>query len=236
MFTEKGTYLDELCKLLFIPRSQTVCYGIDLTRNRFHCDEYPQPLSKVRSDDKFAGPDLQNPHKPLTIVADTIEYMNLDNVSFSKTHDRVLILTPLRDAASHLRQHFSLLSKLTYPHQAIDLAFLVGDCKDDTLSTLNSELARLQLESNPQRFRSAMVIRKDFGDSTGQSVEERHSFHAQGTRRSAIGRARNYLLYTALRPVHDWVYWRDVDIMENPSSILEDFIKHDKDILVPSML
>ena len=145
-------------------------------------------------------------------------------------------MTPLRDAASHLRQHFLLLSELTYPHQAIDLAFLVGDCKDDTLSTLNSELARMQLESNPQRFRSAMVIQKDFGDSTGQSVEERHSFRAQGTRRKAIGRARNYLLYTALRPVHDWVYWRDVDIVENPSSILEDFMGHDKDVLVPSTL
>lgn len=162
--------------------------------------------------------------------------MNLDNMTRAMTHDRVLILTPLRDAASHLRQYFLLLSELTYPHQAIDLAFLVGDCKDDTLSTLNSELARMQLESNSQRFRSAMVIRKDFGDSTGQSVEERHSFRAQGTRRKAIGRARNYLLYTALRPVHDWVYWRDVDIVENPSSILEDFMEHDKDVLVPSRL
>ena len=165
-----------------------------------------------------------------------IEYMNLDNMTLTTTHDRVLILTPLRDAASHLRQYFLLLSELTYPHQAIDLAFLVGDCKDDTLSTLDSELARMQLESNPQRFRSVMVIQKDFGDSTGQSVEERHSFRAQGTRRKAIGRARNYLLYTALRLVHDWVYWRDVDIVENPSSILEDFMEHDKDVLVPSRL
>ena len=162
--------------------------------------------------------------------------MNLDNMTVATTHDRVLILTPLRDAASHLRQYFLLLSELTYPHQAIDLAFLVGDCKDNTLSTLDSELARMQLESNPQRFRSVMVIQKDFGDATGQSVEERHSFRAQGTRRKAIGRARNYLLYTALRPVHDWVYWRDVDIVENPSSILEDFMEHDKDVLVPSRL
>lgn len=162
--------------------------------------------------------------------------MNLDNMTVATTHDRVLILTPLRDAASHLRQYFLLLSELTYPHRAIDLAFLVGDCKDNTLSTLDSELARMQLESNPQRFRSVMVIQKDFGDATGQSVEERHSFRAQGTRRKAIGRARNYLLYTALRPVHDWVYWRDVDIVENPSSILEDFMEHDKDVLVPSRL
>lgn len=160
--------------------------------------------------------------------------MNLDNLTSAKTGDRVLILTPLRDAASHLQQHFKLLSELTYPHQAIDLAFLVGDCKDSTLSTLNEELTSLQHESNSQRFRSALVIQKDLSDTTGQSVEERHSFQSQGTRRKAIGRARNYLLYTALRPVHDWVYWRDVDIVENPKSILEDFMKHDKDVLVPS--
>ena len=160
--------------------------------------------------------------------------MNLGNLKSAETNDRVLILTPLRDAASHLRQHFKLLSELTYPHQAIDLAFLIGDCNDSTLSILSEELADIQRESNPKRFRSAMVIQKDFGDTTGQSVEERHSFRAQGTRRKAIGRARNYLLHTALRPVHDWVYWRDVDIVENPKSILEDFIKHDKDVLVPS--
>lgn len=146
----------------------------------------------------------------------------------------MLILTPLRDAAAHLSTHFALLSQLTYPHDAIDLAFLVGDCTDDTLTTLKFELAILQAETNTQRFRSAMIVQKDFGDTLGQSVEERHSFAAQGVRRKAIARSRNYLLYAALRPVHDWVYWRDVDIVENPETILEDFMAHDKDVLVPS--
>lgn len=194
-----------------------------------------QPFGS-RLDDKSAelAAQMHNPHEPMVIESDTIEFMNLDSFSFVKAHDRVLILTPLRDAAPHLRTYFKLLSELSYPHQAIDLAFLVGDCKDNTLSTLNGEVANLQRESNPERFRSSMIIQKDFGDATGQSVEERHSFEAQGMRRRAIGRARNYLLYSALRPVHDWVHWRDVDIVENPKSILEDFMKHDKDVLVPS--
>ena len=205
---------------------------------RFHCDGTTQPPIEALPHDKTAGlhPDLQNPHEPLVVESDTIEYTNLDNLTTTKTHDRVLILTPLRDAASHLRQHFNLLSEITYPHQAIDLAFLVGDCKDDTISVLTEELVNLQFDPNPKRFRSAMIIRKDFGDTTGQSVEQRHSFQAQGTRRKAIGRARNYLLYNALRPAHDWVFWRDVDIVENPNTILEDFMKHDKDIVVPSKL
>ena len=148
----------------------------------------------------------------------------------------MLILTPLRDAAAHLHQHFKLLTELTYPHQSIDLAFLVSDCKDNTFSVLKEELEGLQDQSHPNRFRSAVIIQRDFGDTIGQDVEERHSFRAQAVRRMTIGRARNYLLYNALRPVHEWVYWRDVDIVENPSSILEDFMKHDKDILVPSKL
>lgn len=156
------------------------------------------------------------------------------NATSTEERDRVLILTPLRDAASHLDQHFKLLSELTYPHQSIDLAFLVSDCKDDTISVLREQLESLQDQSNPDRFRSAIIMQRDFGDTMGQSVEERHGFRAQAPRRMAIGRARNYLLYNAIRPVHDWVYWRDVDIVENPSTILEDFMKHDKDILVPS--
>lgn len=146
----------------------------------------------------------------------------------------MLILTPLRDAAVHLEKHFKLLSELTYPHQSIDLAFLVGDCTDRTLLILREELNKLQDDSNKSRFRSSMIIEKDFGDTLGQSVEERHSFKAQGTRRKAIGRSRNYLLYAALEAEHDWVFWRDVDVVENPPSILEDFMKHDKDVLVPS--
>ena len=51
-----------------------------------------------------------------------------------------------------------------------------------------------------------------------------------------MARARNYLLSSALKPEHSWVYWRDSDIVDSPKKILEDFVAHDKDILVPSML
>ena len=51
-----------------------------------------------------------------------------------------------------------------------------------------------------------------------------------------MARARNYLLSAALKPDHSWVYWRDVDIVDSPKKILEDFVAHDRDIIVPSML
>jgi hypothetical protein len=37
-----------------------------------------------------------------------------------------------------------------------------------------------------------------------------------------------------MKPDHSWVYWRDVDIVENPPNVIEDFIMHDRDVLVPS--
>ena len=125
--------------------------------------------------------------------------------------------------------------QLTYPHELIDLAFLVGDSTDETLAALAAELERVQSNTNPKMpFRSAMVVQKDFGVSVSQNVEDRHGFKAQGPRRKAMGRARNYLLYTALKPEHSWVYWRDVDIVDSSKNILEDFIAHDRDVLVPS--
>ncbi|KAL9001702.1 MAG: hypothetical protein Q9188_005336 [Gyalolechia gomerana] len=202
--------------------------------HRFLCSDSGKPTTTAPQPNHESSsrqpPPLHNPHEPLVVECPTIEYIDLDNASFTNGKDRVLILTPLRDAASHLETHFRLLYELTYAHEKIDLAFLVGDSEDDTLALLQDELKRLQAPSNPSRFNSVMVVEKDFGDDLPQGVEDRHSFKAQGTRRKGIGRARNYLLYAALKPEHRWVYWRDVDIVENPETIIEDLMMHNRDL------
>ena len=184
-------------------------------------------------------PVLFNHHAPLEVESNTIHHVDLNDIMSTPravlNGERVLILTPLKDAADYLSKYFDLLSELTYPHNLIDLAFLVGDSRDDTFAVLSSELDRVQKRTDKIPFRSALIVEKDFGAVIGQSVQERHKFPAQGPRRKAIGRARNYLLYTALKPEHSWVYWRDVDIQDSPGKILEDFMDHNKDILVPSM-
>jgi len=182
-------------------------------------------------------PVIFNPHKPIEINDSSINYVDLNGIQSTpdavKKGERVLILTPVRDASYHLPQHFDLLSLLTYPHDLIDLAFLVGDSQDDTKAALAKELERVQ--SDPQiAFHSTLIVEKDFGVKLSQHVEYRHSFEAQGPRRKAMARARNYLLTTALKPEHSWVYWRDVDIHDSPPEIIEDFVAHDRDILVPS--
>jgi hypothetical protein len=183
-------------------------------------------------------PVLFNHHKPVEINATNIEYVSLDDVASTpdaaRNKERVLILTPLRDASDYLATYFDLLTELTYPHELIDLAFLVGDTTDDTLATLAKELERVQ--NNPTiAFRSTMIVEKNFGVTHAQRVEDRHSFKAQAPRRKAMGRARNYLLATALKPDHSWVYWRDVDMVDSPAQIIEDFVAHDRDVLVPNV-
>jgi cellulose synthase/poly-beta-1,6-N-acetylglucosamine synthase-like glycosyltransferase len=184
-------------------------------------------------------PVIFNRHTAVEVNSTTIDHVDLNPIKSTTkavlNEERVLILTPLKDAAPYLSKYFELVAKLSYPHHLIDLAFLVGDSTDETLAVLAIELERIQTRPDNIPFHSAMVVEKDFNFKLKQSVEERHGFEAQGPRRKAMGRARNYLLSTALKPEHSWVYWRDVDIVDSPEKILEDFIAHDRDVLVPSM-
>lgn len=183
-------------------------------------------------------PVIFNHHEPLVVNSSTIKRVDLNPIQSTPkavaNEERVLILTPLRDAAVYLPQYFDLLSELTYPHHLIDLGFLVGDSTDDTLAVLSAELDRIQRQTDSVPFNSVLIVEKDFGVVTSQSVEERHGFEAQAPRRKNMARARNYLLSAALKPEHSWVYWRDSDIKDSPKKILEDFVAHDRDIIVPS--
>lgn len=130
---------------------------------------------------------------------------------------------------------FSHLRNLTYPHHLIDLAFLVSDSKDRTLETLSESLEEIQADQDPkQSYGEISIIEKDFGQQVNQDFESRHGFAAQASRRKLMAQARNWLLSAALRPYHSWVYWRDVDVETAPFTILEDLMRHNKDVIVPS--
>ncbi|OQO00290.1 hypothetical protein B0A48_14077 [Cryoendolithus antarcticus] len=171
---------------------------------------------------------------------ETVRYYDLSNVGGTsrgwEREERILLCAPLRDASPHLPMFFSHLRNLTYPHPLIDLAFLVGDSKDNTIDLLSSLLSELQ--ANPdvkQAFGEISVIEKDFGQKVDQNVEARHGFAAQASRRKSMAQARNWLLSAALRPTHSWVYWRDVDVETAPFTILEDLMRHNKDVIVPNV-
>ncbi|KAI9815368.1 MAG: Mannan polymerase II complex anp1 subunit [Thelocarpon impressellum] len=171
---------------------------------------------------------------------ETVRYYDLSNVQGTargwERDERILLCAPLRDAESHLPMFFAHLRNFTYPHHLIDLAFLVSDSKDNTLSLLSRLLAELQEESDPNLpYGEISVIEKDFGQKVNQDVESRHGFAAQASRRKLMAQARNWLLSAALRPYHSWVYWRDADVETAPPTILEDLMRHNKDVIVPNV-
>ena len=173
------------------------------------------------------------------IQLETVRYYDLNDVQGTargwEREERILVCAPLRDAESHLPMFFSHLRNFTYPHQLIDLAFLVSDSKDNTLSLLSKLLTELQEDDDPkQPYGEISIIEKDFGQKVNQDVESRHGFAAQASRRKLMAQARNWLLSSALRPTHSWVYWRDVDVETAPFTILEDLMRHNKDVIVPS--
>ncbi|KAJ5670402.1 uncharacterized protein N7477_005765 [Penicillium maclennaniae] len=170
----------------------------------------------------------------------TVRYYDLSEVEGTEKGwergERVLMLTPLRDASSHLPMFFSHLRNLTYPHNLIDLAFLVSDSHDDTLEMLSRMLTEVQNDPDPKMaFGEISVIQKDFGQKVQQDVESRHGFEAQASRRKLMAQARNWLLSATLRPTHSWVYWRDADVETAPFTILEDLMRHNKDVTVPNV-
>ncbi|OLL23219.1 Mannan polymerase II complex ANP1 subunit, partial [Neolecta irregularis DAH-3] len=147
--------------------------------------------------------------------------------------EQVLMCVPLRDAEPHISMFFNHLKKMTYPHGLIDIAFLVSDSKDNTLSRLLEALDDLQ--GTELAFGEISVIEKDFGQAIGQSFSDRHAIEAQASQRKLMAKARNWLLTNAIKAEYSWVYWRDADVESIPATILEDLMHHDEDVIVPNV-
>lgn len=169
-----------------------------------------------------------------------VEFFDLENYRGSadgwRRDERILFCVPLRDASAHLPMFFGHMKNLTYPHDLIDLAFLVSDSSDDTLGELVKHLTQIQNDPDPKmHFGAIEIFEKDFGQAIGQGFSDRHGFAAQGPRRKLMARARNWLWTVAIKPYHSYVYWRDADVETSPKTILEDLMHHDKDIIVPNV-
>jgi hypothetical protein len=152
-----------------------------------------------------------------------------DSSSLPISHDHVLILTPLKNAAAYLPTYFELVDQLEYPKSKLSLAFLVSDTTDDTVAILRAQQQQLK-----HRYHSFHIYEKDFHFDLPEG--QRHQFELQPLRRSFMARSRNYLLSTALRPEHDYVLWLDVDVVKYSSNILNDLISVNEDVVVPNCL
>lgn len=164
---------------------------------------------------------------------DLKEYKSMPNGK--QDEEFVLICIPLRNAEPVIPMMISHLKNLTYPHEFIDLAFLISDSDDSTEVDLKLGLRAALEDEKLAKFHSIEIFEKDFGAIIGQGFDDRHGVAVQGVRRKLMGRARNWLTSVSLKPYHSWVYWRDADIETSPSTIIEDLMKHDRDVIVPNV-
>ncbi|ORX43092.1 hypothetical protein DM01DRAFT_1296135 [Hesseltinella vesiculosa] len=147
----------------------------------------------------------------------------------------VLILTPFKEAARFIDRYFENLHQLTYPHDRISLGFLVSDSQDGTIDLLRRTASQSMRGRHGWQspFHRIDIYQKDF-DYDLPSNEDRHAFSVQIKRRQIMAKSRNTLLSAALTPEIDWVLWLDSDVIEYPSTLLEELIGLDKDVLAPN--
>jgi hypothetical protein len=137
----------------------------------------------------------------------------------------VLILTPMKSASRFLDSYFAGLETLTYP--ALALGILEGDSSDDTFEKL-----RDRIEWACPGFTRKLFVKKDFGFVVPEGIP-RYSHVYQEQRRAVLARARNHLLFSALRD-EEWVLWLDADVVEYPEDIVERLLAYNRDIVHPN--
>lgn len=166
-----------------------------------------------------------------------ITHYQLNNVTTTAdpegNRERVLLLTPL---ARFYPEYWNNLLKLSYPHELIELGFIVPKTREGNAALAKLEAAVKKVQHGPKknRFHGVTIMRQDFDTPTPQNEKDRHALAAQKLRRATMARARNSLLFTTIGTETSWVLWLDSDIVETPPTLIQDLARHDKAVIVPN--
>ncbi|KAI9665069.1 MAG: Golgi mannosyltransferase complex subunit [Bathelium mastoideum] len=169
--------------------------------------------------------------------APPVVHYHLNNLTTSvdpiARRETILILTPL---ARFYQEYWDNLLELTYPHDLISLGFIIPKGREGNAATaaLQAQITKTQSGPTRKRFASITILRQDTELQSSQAESERHKMANQKARRAAMAKARNSLVFTTLGPTTSWVLWMDSDIIETPSSLIQDLASHDKPIIVPN--
>lgn len=126
---------------------------------------------------------------------------------------KILILTPIKCAASYLPRYVELIETLHWPRELLTLGMLESDSDDQTLAVLADLRPRLEA-----RCARVTISSHDYGFAI-PAGQPRWTPSYQFARRKILARARNRLLFSALRD-EDWVLWIDVDMIDFPADIV----------------
>jgi len=140
---------------------------------------------------------------------------------------KLLILTPLKNAACHVDSYFDALQQLSYPKEQTSIACLESDSEDGTFEVFAS-----RLEQFSATYRRTTIFRKHFDFRLPKDVP-RYAPQFQVERRIILAKSRNHLLFRALED-EDWVLWLDADVVEYPAGIVERLLETGKDIVQPN--
>ncbi len=141
-------------------------------------------------------------------------------------HQKILILTPVKDAAIYVESYFRGLQNLTYDKRLVSIGILESDSIDDS-----HEIYSKACSAYSSQFRDIRLFKKDFGFRIPADIP-RWEPMIQFKRRAILARSRNHLLFYALDD-EDWVLWLDVDVIQFPQNIIEKLLSFGKDILHP---
>lgn len=152
-------------------------------------------------------------------------------VGAARTHapagaPRVLILTPVKQAAPHLDRYFACLARLDYRRDRLSLGLLDSDSSDGTYERLAERVASLERE-----YRRVTLCKHDFGFSMPVG-RARWALPFQLPRRTVLARSRNRLLFAALKD-EEFVLWLDVDVIDYPPDVVTRLLATGKDIVTP---
>jgi hypothetical protein len=141
---------------------------------------------------------------------------------------KVLVATPLKNAAHIVQPFAATLARLSYPKSLLSVAFLVSDSYDDTARV--AAKAATQFLSD---FANVSINEENFGY---EEPGNRHALEAQPMRRSILAKSRNALLKHSLTPDIDAVLWLDADILGIPKTMVQDLLDVGRPIVAPHVL
>ena len=139
---------------------------------------------------------------------------------------KVLVLTPVKNAANFLNTYAGNLERLTYPREKLSLGMLEGDSRDGSWGLIEALRPRLE-----KRCHRVVTVKRDYGLHMPPDTP-RWNPAFQLARRNVLARSRNQLLFRALAG-EDWVLWLDVDVIHYPADLIERLLEVDRDIVHP---
>ena len=139
---------------------------------------------------------------------------------------KVLVLSPIKDAADLATDYCQRLARLTYPSDKLSIGLLESDSRDDTFGAFDRALATLRL-----RWRRVNIWKHDYRYKIPTGLS-RWDSSIQFERRQILAQSRNELLQRALED-EDWVLWLDADVIDYPPDIIEQLLSYGRDILHP---